>query len=181
MSNMVDKGCLDTVYLTPPEILEPVKKYFGGQIGLDPATEKDNPTGAQEFFYENMLGEGIDGLVAPWSWYDLVFVNPPYGRALREWVEKIGEEVKYNLPLVALLPGQRFETEWWQRCLIVPELTAVVLIRRRVKFLRRDGTRAKSNPYGSMLYIFNGDVARAVKYFGHLGKVIGVTQLGELT
>jgi hypothetical protein len=35
--------------LTPPYVLEPVRKLLGG-IGLDPCTEPDNPTGAFQFY-----------------------------------------------------------------------------------------------------------------------------------
>jgi len=34
--NWADKTCKETVWLTPESILDPVRRYFGGQIPLDP-------------------------------------------------------------------------------------------------------------------------------------------------
>lgn len=36
-------------YLTPPYVLEPVRRLLGG-IELDPCTQADNPTGASMFY-----------------------------------------------------------------------------------------------------------------------------------
>ena len=168
MTALIDKGCRSTVYLTPPHILDAVRAYFGGTINLDPATEPNNPTNAKTFYTE-----ADNGLYLPWT--DRTFVNPPYGRALMKWVEKICDEADdYNPEIVALLPGQRFETRTWQDCLLpCTSLSAIVFLKGRLKFLRPDGTPAKSNPYGSMLYIFN-DAERSsiLSSFGHLGYII---------
>jgi len=168
MSLLVDKTCVETCYLTPPEILEPIREYFGGQIDLDPATEPNNPTSANRWLM-------ADGLVSEWT--GRVFVNPPYGRELSRWCEKIGHEARARaglraVQIVALLPGQRFETKYVQEHLLIPELTAICFIRRRVKFLRKDGTRAPNNPYGSMLWIYNGCLADARHFLGPLGAVV---------
>ena len=56
--NLADKKAERKDWLTPPKILEPVRRYFGGQIPLDPATGADNPTDAQFFFTK-----ADDGLV----------------------------------------------------------------------------------------------------------------------
>lgn len=160
---MIDKSCHSTVYITPPLILDLVREYFGGTIYLDPATEPGNPTGAQFFFTE-----ADNGLIQDWD--HPVFVNPPYGRVLQEWAEKIGLEAARGTNIVALLPGQRFETAYWQEHILRPELAAIVFIRRRVPFLRPDGTRAVGNPYGSMLYVFNGSQSR-LSAFRTLGRI----------
>lgn len=162
---MIDKECRETVYITPLEILDPVRAYFGGQIALDPATEYNNPTGAELFYTEE-----DDGLRRPW--YNGVFVNPPYGRVLQKWTAKIASEATRGRRIVALLPGQRFETKYWQSNILTVDLDAIVFLRSRVKFLRPDGSLATSNPYGSMLYIFNaGNTDEIQKHFGHLGKI----------
>lgn len=69
--NMVDKVASNNIWKTPPEALDPVRRY--APIGLDPCTESDNPTGAVTFFTE-----ADDGLALPWGSHGLTFVNPPY-------------------------------------------------------------------------------------------------------
>lgn len=169
---MVDKQCRNTVYITPDKILDPVRKFFGGSIALDPATESDNPTKAETFFTES-----DNGLEQEWS--DRTFVNPPYGKALKFFTKKIREEAGKGHTIVALLPGQRFETEYWQENILCRELGYCVLIRKRINFRRPSGEVAKGNPYGSMLYLFNtnrsltqqSEDEHVKECFGELGKI----------
>lgn len=164
--NFTDKTCLHTEYRTPEYILDVVRSFFGGVIELDPATSPDNPTKARKFFTKE-----TDGLSQDWSKTG-VFVNPPYGKELRKWVAKIGEEARKGHEIVALLPGQRFETRYWQRDILIPQLGAIVFIRGRVSFLDSDGIPRKSNPFGSMLYLFNLDTD--LELFATLGQVLVV-------
>lgn len=166
---LADKTCESVEWWTPPEILEPVRQFFGGPIEFDPATHPSNPTRASRFLCAH-------GLEAKWPRSLKTFCNPPYGPTLLAWVEKIVKSAMFtDRPMVALLPGQRFETKVWQEVLLpASSLSAVVFIQGRVKFLRPDGTRAKSNPYGSMLYLFNvddGERDRCAAAFRPLGYV----------
>ena len=67
-------------WASPPHIIEQVIEEFG-KIGLDPAASKSNAV-AKRFFDESM-----NGLEQGWV-ANLVYVNPPYGRILNEWVKK---------------------------------------------------------------------------------------------
>jgi hypothetical protein len=152
----VDKSCRVTEWFTPPRVLEPVRKFFAmrpgsGVIDLDPATSPDNPVGAVKWCCE---GNDPDGLSS--KWHGNVFLNPPYGRVMREqWTPKIHKEAMGGVRIVALLPGQRFETEYWQRDILNPYLSAIVFVRKRVSFCDRAGNPIRNNPYGSMLYVYN--------------------------
>ncbi len=165
--------CKSHVWITPERILEPVRKYFGGQIPLDPATEPDNPTGAGEFYTEEMDGLGR-------RWDEDAFINPPYGSVLPEWCRKIAREASLEIPVpievIALLPcGARFSTKYFQRFLSSPRLNAVCFIGHRVPFLRpakglfRHYEAGAGNPYDSALYGFNVDLARFGECFRELG------------
>ncbi len=184
---MNDKTCLDTTYLTPPRILEPVREYFGAMgISLDPATEPSNPAGAVDFFHGRGDGtaEGLSGLDVRWravGYLDCtyshaikpnVFINPPYGRELRDWVAKIALEASRDCHILALLPGQRFEQHYFQRDVFNLQLTAFCAVRKRVNFLRPDGKPAKGNPYGSFIYLYNGNWAQFTQAFGDIGLCI---------
>lgn len=169
--NLVDKTCEYTSWYTPPEIIQAIKQYFGlraagrEEIDLDPATDSRNPVGARTFYTPRE-----NGLAHNWAGH--VFVNPPYGRVLPEWTAKIHEEAKSKVHIVALLPGQRFETAYWQEHILSRHLSGICFLRRRLKFLRSDGTAAPNNPYGSMLYVFNGNAEAMRESFSHLGKVV---------
>lgn len=165
--NWVDKQAKDTVYITPEKILEPVRNYFGGQIPLDPATEPNNPTRAEVFFTEQ-----DDGLKLPWN-YSGVFINPPYGKILPEFIKKISEEARSGIPIIALLPcGARFSTRYWQDHALTERLNCICFVRGRVKFIRPTGEVAKQNPYDSQIYGYNVSSRAFRKHFSHLGKII---------
>lgn len=166
--NMVDKQCKDTTWITPPHVVQAVREFFGGSIELDPATEPDNPTGAKQFYTK-----ADNGLVEEWGLYR-TFVNPPYGKEFKDWVRAIRTNVGKGTPIVALLPGNRTETSYMQD-LLCGGLEALVFVRKRLQFLRPDGSVAKSNPYGSVLWVFNA----AGKFFHwraleRLGKAVHI-------
>ena len=164
MTTPVDKQAKDLDYLTPPRVLDPVKRYFGGQIPLDPATTADNPTCAKMWYSPDQY----DGLLQPWG-LEGVYVNPPYGKRIREWVETIylksGER-----PILALLPVTRTEQGYFQR--LMSRADAVCWIRKRVSFIRPStGEKAKGNPHASALWGFNVNLKRFISSFDELGLV----------
>lgn len=165
--------CQSHIWITPAEILDPVRAYFGGPIPLDPATEPDNPAGAELFYTDG-------GLEKPWPFP--TFVNPPCGEVFPDWCAKISAEagLEPTTPILALLPcGARFGTGYFQRFLATPELKAVCWIGRRVPFLRpvdegdgalfRHYETGSGNLYDSALYGLNVDWPRFKTCFEGLG------------
>jgi site-specific DNA-methyltransferase (adenine-specific) len=143
-------------FFTPARILDPVRRYFLRattivEIELDPATTSDNPVGASSFFTR-----AENGLDRDWTVARTVFVNPPYGSDLRDWLAKIHEEASRGAHIVALLPGQRFEQSYFQEHVFCCRLSALCMVRKRVSFLDADRKPQKSNPYGSFLFLYNG-------------------------
>lgn len=165
MANLVDKKCASTEWFTPPEILEPVRKTFHGQIQYDPCTTYDNPTKAFRFTTKNE-----NGLIGTWP--GSTFVNPPYGKDLYDWIEKVVTEAKGGLRIILLVSASsRWDQAKWQS-IYIPELTTFVMPRGRVKFLNEEGIRMKSPPYPSVLYFYNIDPRDVKECFGHLGTVV---------
>lgn len=161
-----------TDYITPESILVPVRAYFGGKIPLDPATIASNPTKAKRFFTP-----AEDGLSKGWSRKGN-FLNPPYGKEIREWVAKVHEQAEKGRIIIALLPcGARFSTKYWQDTVLTEWLTASCFVRGRIAFLREDGSKATGNPYDSMIYGFNVRPHKFAVHFGHLGKVFKMENL----
>lgn len=92
-------------------------------IGYDPATAPDNPTRAHVYSTPNGTynRDGIvdfrDGLTMNWElahrWSGgLLFLNPEYGRALPDWIDKWADE---HTGQSALLVPTRTETDWFKK------------------------------------------------------------------
>ena len=63
----------------------------------------------------------------------IVFVNPPYGRAIKKWVEKCREEAAKGCEIVLLVAG-RVDTKWFQEN-IFATAQAVCFWKGRIKFI----------------------------------------------
>lgn len=98
-----------------------------------------------------------DGLKQSWSGHT-VFMNPPYGRTIRKWVQKAFNESKEGALVVCLLPS-RTDTSWWHEYCMKGE---VRFLRGRLKFenrslpsWREDGSHKMSPaPFPSAIVVF---------------------------
>ena len=84
------------------------RKVFG-RFDLDPCAPRKTRTRVKA---RSHFTAEDDGLTLPW--HGTVFVNPPYGRTLAEWVAKARSEVEEGRArtVVALLPA-RPDTSYW--------------------------------------------------------------------
>lgn len=171
---------IDTTWRTPEYILERARAYFGGPIPFDPATGPENPTKALRYcagpsgtlFAGDSL-ESRNGLEVEWVELGPIWCNPPFSR---EWTVKIGKEASEGAEIVALLPCNRYETDYMQQVLARAEV--VCWHASRIKFVSSvDGAEVGGNPYASMILGFNVDVDRFASAF----KPLGLCQsLGEI-
>lgn len=111
---------------TPDDVLELVRAFAGGPIGLDPCTTRRNPCAARSIFTPKE-----NGLVQPWGGYGLVYCNPPYGTAAPAWTAKCVAEAAKGAEIVALLPS-RTDTAWWHGS--VTTATAICFVSGRLTF-----------------------------------------------
>lgn len=136
---------------TPTEVLDVVRVM--APIGLDPCTTPDNPVGARRFYTPV-----DDGLRLAWGPDGLVFVNPPYGRQIRAWVEKCVREAEHGVEIVALLPA-RTDTAWWR---IACRADALCFWTGRLAFVGADHPA----PFPSVLAYWGDRRKRFVALFG---------------
>ena len=126
-----------------------------GTIALDPATAKDNPTGATEFYWGN-------GLDAGWAIDDpdgLVFVNPPYGRNITsKWTAKMAYEGRLGVEIIGLLPA-RPSTIWWHDHVL--QADALAFFKGRIRFAGADS----GAPFPSVLVYWGRRKARFHEIF----------------
>lgn len=146
---------------TPKEILELVCKV--GPIALDPATSPENPVGAQGFLCAS-------GLTSDWREEcadigpGLVYVNPPYGRALADWATKISAEGMRGCEIISLTPS-RTDTAWFRKLVTAD---AMCFWRGRIKFV---GAKDPA-PFPSLFCYWGPHADRFRSVFGRHGWIV---------
>ena len=159
----MDKALFSSVKMdwqTPESVLDLVRRV--APIVLDPCTSLENPTGAMSFFAypENSLC----GLTERWHSCQngIVFVNPPYGRALGAWAAKIVAEAQAGCEIIALVPA-RTDTKWFH--LMADHMTSLLLWKGRLTF---KGAPAPA-PFPSALFYFGKRWERFAEVFSPYG------------
>jgi|2_EtaG_2_1085320.scaffolds.fasta_scaffold14398_3 site-specific DNA-methyltransferase (adenine-specific) len=92
-----------------------------------------------------------DGLAQDWAGHH-VFVNPPYGRGIGEWIEKAHEESKKHNTIVVMLIPSRTDTKWWHN--YVMKAKEIHFLKGRLKF----GSSTNAAPFPSAIVVFHSDV-----------------------
>jgi hypothetical protein len=125
-------------WYTPHDLTADIATFLG-EIDLDPCAEPERSVPAKR----HIVGlEGQDGLAEPWA--GRVFVNPPYGRGIKRWVEKaLGDP---DITECVLLVPARTDTSWFQPCFA----HTVCFIRGRLRFRTPDG-RYDNAPFPNAL------------------------------
>jgi transcriptional regulator with XRE-family HTH domain len=133
---------------TPPEILAALYIVFK-RFDLDPCSPRRTrpPVKARAHFTVE-----DDGLSL--AWHGIVFVNPPYGRQLPEWIAKARGEVEQgNARIVVALMPARTDTAYWHRH--VAGKADVYFLRGRLRF----GQSGQSAPFPSAVAVWGADAA----------------------
>ncbi|MBS4018744.1 MAG: hypothetical protein KGZ68_10955 [Dechloromonas sp.] len=91
-----------------------------------------------------VLTKEEDGLLHPWRGF--VWMNAPFGgrNGLQPWLDKFFA----HCDGIALAPD-RTSAPWWQE--YAPRADAVLFVRKKIRFLRRDGSEGKSPAQGTTL------------------------------
>lgn len=117
-------------HYTPPAFLDAVREVFGDIPDLDPCSNVGTPNvPARQHYTSN-----DNGLEQPW--HGRVFLNPPYGRAIADWIMKLRAEwVRPEVrEIIALLPG-RIDTEWFDTLTADTDDAIVCFLRGRLTFV----------------------------------------------
>lgn len=137
---------------TPPEVLQLLHQGWPDGVDLDPCSNANSIVEARRAFTIE-----DDGLAQPWQVpaCGLVYVNPPYGRPLAAWAQKIQAERSHLKAIVTLVPA-RTDTAWWRT--LVTGASHVIFLAGRLRFL---GARA-SAPFPSALVVHASAMATPV-------------------
>jgi hypothetical protein len=126
-------------WLTPPEL---VKKL--GEFDLDPCTPINPPFTHAKTNY-NIKDNGLEK-----KWFGRVYLNPPYGKGMDVWLEKL----KIHKNGIALIFA-RTETKCFFKH-IWDDADAVLFVKGRIKFLDING-KQKGTPGAPSVFIAYGE------------------------
>jgi site-specific DNA-methyltransferase (adenine-specific) len=142
-------------WYTPDHIVQGVQDALG-RIDLDPCSNSQKSVPAEVHFTKK-----DDGLAQ--SWAGNVYMNPPYGAVIGDWVEKLVQE--YNsgkvTEAVALVPA-RVDTEWFRKftgCV-------VVFVSGRLHFSNSENAA----PFPSALVYLGKDKQKFKEAFAEIGR-----------
>ena len=127
---------------TPQAFFDELNKEFN--FTLDPCATSENAKCNKYFTVED------DGLKQDWS-KDTVFMNPPYGREIKYWVQKAYEESLKGATVVCLIPS-RTDTKYWHDY-IFGKADDIRFLRGRLKF----GGSKNPAPFPSAIIIYKGE------------------------
>jgi len=128
-------------WTTPIELFNQLDNEF--HFTLDPCATKENAKCSKFYTIED------DGLNKSWD-NEIVFVNPPYGKTIKEWVRKSSET---NGVVVMLLPA-RTDTKYFHD--YIYNKAELRFIKGRLKF-GGNQNGSGSAPFPSMIVIFRKD------------------------
>lgn len=127
-------------WATPQAFFDELNKEFG--FTLDPCALPSNAKCTKYYTPTD------NGLLQDWGG-EIVFCNPPYGRAIYDWVRKCSEEAsKPNTTVVALIPA-RTDTRYFHE-FIYHQAKEIRFVKGRLKF----GDAKSAAPFPSMVVIF---------------------------
>jgi site-specific DNA-methyltransferase (adenine-specific) len=129
------------VAATPQDFFDKLNSEF--HFTLDPCANKHNHKCDKYYTAED------DGLTKDWGG-QIVFCNPPYGSAIKDWVKKCSEESKKDNTTVVMLIPARTDTKYFHDYIYQKENVEVRFLRGRLKF----GNSENSAPFPSMVVVF---------------------------
>lgn len=160
-------------WCSPTNLLDCV--YEVNDVALDPCSNKLSVVQAKRA----ILPDDRDGLNASWATEvhevggGLVYVNPPYGRQAKAWVQKAVIESARGSEII-LLVGARTETKWFQDWLFATA-HAICFWKGRLTFI--DGTgQGRSNPafFPSAVAYWGPQPEHFIRVFSAKGRTLGL-------
>jgi len=124
------------LWSTPQEFFDKYNQLYDFEI--DVCASKENAKCTKFYTKED------DGLSKEWT--GKCWMNPPYGRTIKQWMKKAYESSLNGATVVCLVPS-RTDTAWWHDYAVKGQIE---FIRGRLKF----GGNKNSAPFPSAVVIF---------------------------
>lgn len=149
-------------WLTPPEIIQSL-----GEFDLDPCSPINRPWPTAKHHFTIL----DDGLMK--EWFGRVWMNPPYGKALEHWLNRLalhGDGIAFTFA--------RTETKAFQK-LVFPHADSIFFLSGRVTFYHVSGNKAIANGGApSVLIAYGGRNSDAINDSGLQGCHLPVNRIG---
>lgn len=154
MDTSFQKTIASDEWQTPWEIVHAL-----GEFDLDPCASNANHKAPDFYTKED------DGLALPW--HGRVWCNPPYSQpALYQFCEKMAKHGNGVLLIFA-----RTGNKVWQE-VVFPKATAVLFLRKRVRFIDADGQQGGGAGCDSALVAFGWENVAALERCGIEGSLV---------
>ncbi len=142
-------------WLTPPDL---VKKL--GEFDLDPCTPINPP-----FVHAKTNFTVIDdGLTK--SWFGRIYMNPPYGKGMETWIEKLKNHGNGIVLIFARTETKCFFNHIWY------DADAILFVKGRIKFYNIDGEQKGTPGAPSVFIAYGKNNAEILKKSGIDGRFI---------
>ncbi len=135
------------VWLTPPSLIA-----APGFFDLDPCCPNNLTWNTADAFFS--LENGQDGLKE--DWYGRIWLNPPYSN----WVPFVAKLKKHG-DGIALISARTETKGWFDH--VWHGADSILFIKRRIKFLRQDGSKAGSATAPSVLVAYGENNTEAIQ------------------
>lgn len=130
-------------WATPQYVFDRLDREF--HFTLDVCADETNRK-CERYFGRGGMAE--DGLAGKWK-DETCWMNPPYGRAITDWVRKAHASVSlYPSTVVVGLVPCRTDTRWWQD--YVMQAAEVRFVRGRLQF----GDSGQSAPFANAIVVW---------------------------
>lgn len=147
-------------WLTPLSLINAL-----GRFDLDPSGAPGHDT-AREVWTPEDVG---DGLSMPWT--GRVWLNPPYGRTMVDWVRALALHGTGTALLFARTETALFHDWVW------PQASALLFLKGRLTFLQPDGGKPIANAGApSVLIAYGAEDADALRASGLDGAYVPLTE-----
>ena len=140
-------------YETPDELFKKLNDEH--KFDLDVCATKENAKCKKYFTIKE------DGLKQ--KWHGVCFMNPPYNRKIKYWIEKAYNEMyEHKVKTVALIPA-RTDTQYWHDYIFLK--TGIQFLKGRLKFKNSNGVN-NAAPFPSAIVIFDYKLYNAPEELG---------------
>jgi DNA N-6-adenine-methyltransferase Dam len=145
-------------------IWSPASSQFLGTIDLDPASNSTSAPNVPAVRHYSVDDDGLG-----YDWHGRIYLNPPYGKVIRLWVEHLVRQHQNGnvTEALALLPA-RTDTRWFQLLRGYP----MCFLRGRLRFTSGEGDRDGTAPFPSVLVYLGAGSDRFAETFHDLGLVV---------
>jgi len=149
------------VWLTPPELVAAL-----GEFDLDPCSAEVMPWELTPARYTE-VDNGLEQ-----TWMGRVFMNPPYGKKLPPFLEKMALHGNGIALVFARTETRAFFASVWGRA------DAIMFLKGRVKFYRPDGTQGGTSGSPSCLIAYGMENVAALHSSGLRGAIVELDREG---